>query len=125
MSPQAERLSRASVFISAHGASHANTLFMPTGAVVIEPLGCGHYTDVSRKLITEGGHFYLATMDATNANCTSNQAAMFGADDRELRREEWQPAVEEALRVLEGRVEAQAAGAHPHASHDDDAGGAA
>ena len=36
----------------------------------------------------------------------------------------WQPAVEEALRVLEGRVEAQAA-AHPHASHDDDAGGAA
>ena len=36
-----------------------------------------------------------------------------------------QPAVEEALRVLEGRVEAQAAGAHPHASHDDDAGGAA
>ena len=98
---------------------------MPTGAVVIEPLGCGHYTDVSRKLITEGGHFYLATMDATNANCTSNQAAKFGADDRELRREEWQPAVEEALRVLEGRVEAQASGAHPHASHDDDAGGAA
>ena len=56
---------------------------------------------------------------------TSNQAAKFGADDRELRREEWQPAVEEALRVLEGRVEAQTAGAHPHASHDDDAGGAA
>ena len=72
-----------------------------------------------------GGHLYLATMDATNANCSSNQAAKFGADDRELRREEWQPAVEEALRVLEGRVEAQAAGAHPHASHDDDAGGAA
>ena len=63
-------------------------------------------------------------MPSPYANCTSNQAAKFGADDRELRREEWQPAVEEALRVLEGRVEAQAA-AHPHASHDDDAGGAA
>ena len=55
---------RSSVLVAAHGAPHANSIFMPAGAVVVEVLNCGHYTDVSRKLITETGHSHAARASA-------------------------------------------------------------
>ena len=98
---QAAVFAGTAILIASHGAPHANTIFMPAGGVVIEVLNCGHYTDVSRKLITETGHLYMSTMDNASLECQSNQAARHSADDRALLRAEWEPALLEAMRSVD------------------------
>ena len=105
LAAQAAVFAGTAVLIASHGAPHANTLFMPAGGVVIEVLNCGHYTDVSRKLITETGHLYMSTMDNASLECQAAGSDRHSADDRELLRGEWEPALLTALRAVAPLVE--------------------
>ena len=46
----------------------------------------------------------MSTMDNASLECQSNQAARHSADDRELLRSEWEPALLEALKVVEPKA---------------------